>query len=87
MTEVMLVPGTSEFGRLFEQMIIFECVRLNNYFEKEYRFYYSWTKDGADIPHQEKWVLCTEKAARKTPEGIRILNWRDGLKELFGYVG
>lgn len=112
--------GTSEYGKLFEQMIVCECIRLNDYFEKDFRFYFLRTKDGAeidlivkkprkkiilieiksnnlitkedyrhlihlgqDITHEEKWVLCTESIARKTEEGIRILPWKEGLKELF----
>jgi len=115
-----VVFGTSEFGRFFEQMIICECYRLNDYKEKDYKFAFLRTADGAeidliviktktkkilieikstnrviaddykhllslgqDIQHFEKWVLCTEKKSRKTAEGVRILPWREGLKELF----
>lgn len=115
-----LQNGSSEFGRLFEQMIICECIRLNDYFEKDYRFYFLRTKDGSeidlilkkpkskkilieikstnrvtsdayrhllklgqDIPHEEMWVLCNESISRKTQEGVRIIPWRQGLKELF----
>jgi predicted AAA+ superfamily ATPase len=112
--------GSSEFGRLFEQFIVCECFRLNDYFEKDYKFYYLRTKDGAeidlivkknahhkilieikstdqnldkddkhlvshgeDLPHKDKWILCNEKISRKTAEGVRILPWNLGLKELF----
>ncbi len=118
--DVKLVNGSSEYGKLFEQMIVCECFRLNDYKEKDFQFSYLRTKDGAeidlivkkpknkkilieikssgkiipadyrhlislgkDMPHQEKWVLCTEKEARKTEEGVRILPWRQGLQELF----
>ena len=120
MLDTKLVPGSSEFGKLFEQMIICECFRLNDYYEKNYRFYFLRTKDGAeidliikkpknkkilieikstdhvldsdcrhlvqlgkDIPHEQQWVLCNEKVARKTRAGISILPWKQGLRELF----
>ncbi|MGK5089305.1 DUF4143 domain-containing protein [Bdellovibrionota bacterium FG-2] len=38
---------------------------------------------GADLPVAEKWVLCNANQARQTDEMIRILPWREGLKELF----
>lgn len=115
-----VVTGSSEYGKLFEQLIVCECFRLNDYKEKDYKFSYLRTADGAeidlivnktktqkvlieikstnrvtaddykhllslgqDIKHTEKWVLCTEQTSRKTTEGVRILPWREGLKELF----
>ncbi len=120
MSDSKLVPGSSEFGRLFEQLIICECFRLNEYFETNYKFSYLRTKDGteidlivqkpknkiilieikstsnvvegderhllslgADIKHQEKWIICTEVIARKTKNDVRILPWQAALKELF----
>lgn len=44
-----LIEGSSEFGNLFEQFIISECKKLNDYYEKDYKFYYLRTKDGAEI--------------------------------------
>jgi predicted AAA+ superfamily ATPase len=44
-----LVKGSSEYGKLFEQFIVSECFRLNDYFEKDFKFYYLRTKDGAEI--------------------------------------
>lgn len=46
---VPLVKGSSEYGKLFEQFIVSECFRLNDYFEKDFKFYYLRTKDGAEI--------------------------------------
>jgi predicted AAA+ superfamily ATPase len=120
LTSNKLISGSSEFGKVFEQFIICECMRLNDYFEKDFRFYYLRTKDGVeidlivkknsntrilieikstdhttqgdlthllnlseDIKHKEKWIICNEKTPRKTDSGIRILPWRQGLKELF----
>jgi predicted AAA+ superfamily ATPase len=120
MTEIPLSPGTSEYGKLFEQMIIAECFRLRDYFERDFKFYYLRTKDDAEIDlivkkpggkvflieikstdkiqdkhgkhlislgqnivHKEKWILCNEKVARTREDDVRILPWRQGLKELF----
>jgi predicted AAA+ superfamily ATPase len=46
---VELVPGTYGFGRAFEQFVLLEIVRLSNYRQKDYRFSYLRTKDGAEI--------------------------------------
>ncbi|MGE4170714.1 MAG: ATP-binding protein [Candidatus Margulisiibacteriota bacterium] len=35
-----LVPQSSEYGRLFEQFIVLELLRMNHYFEAGYRFSY-----------------------------------------------
>lgn len=44
-----LIFGSSDFGKIFEQFIICECIRLNDYFERDFRFYFLRTKDGAEI--------------------------------------
>lgn len=44
-----LVFGSTYFGKLFEQLVICECFRLNDYFEKDFRFSYLRTQDGAEI--------------------------------------
>ncbi|MBU4484108.1 ATP-binding protein [bacterium] len=44
-----LLPHTYAFGRAFEHFIIVEAVRLNTYFQKDFRFSYVTTKDGAEI--------------------------------------
>ncbi len=44
-----LTPQTISYGDLFEQFIILEFIRLNDYFESRYRFSYFLTKDGSEI--------------------------------------
>lgn len=44
-----LVQGSNEYGELFESFIILECFRFNEYFEKNYKFFYLRTKDDAEI--------------------------------------
>lgn len=46
---IKLTIGSSEYGKVFEQFIVCECFRLNDYYEKDYRFFFLRTKDGAEI--------------------------------------
>ncbi|HCU24009.1 MAG TPA: hypothetical protein DF383_03250, partial [Deltaproteobacteria bacterium] len=43
------VPNTYGYGKLFEQWLILELLRLNDYWRKDFRFYYLLTKDGGEI--------------------------------------
>lgn len=44
-----LVKSTYSYGKCFEHFLIVEIIRLNDYAEKDYRFSYLRTKDGAEI--------------------------------------
>ena len=44
-----VVPGSFAFGQAFEHFIILECHRLNEYFKKDYRFYYLKDKQGLEV--------------------------------------
>ncbi len=44
-----LSEQTIAFGDLFEQFIILEFIRLNDYYETRYKFSYLLTKDGVEI--------------------------------------
>lgn len=44
-----LIPGTYSYGKTFEHFIILEALRLNDYYEKNYRLSYLRTKDDAEI--------------------------------------
>ena len=46
---VPVQEGTYAFGRAFEHFFILECVRMNDYFRKDYRFSYLRTKDDLEI--------------------------------------
>lgn len=46
---VDLNPSTYAYGRAFEHFFIVECMRLNDYFRKDYRFSYLRTKDDFEI--------------------------------------
>jgi predicted AAA+ superfamily ATPase len=44
-----LSDQTYSYGDLFEQFIFLECLRLNDYLEKRFKFSYLMTKDGLEI--------------------------------------
>ena len=44
-----IVPNTYGFGKTFEHFVILEAHRLNEYYQKDFQFYYLQTKDGAEI--------------------------------------
>ena len=58
--EIPVTVGTSEFGHVFEQFIILECFRFNDYMEKDFNFSYLRTKDDIEID------LIIERPGRKT---------------------
>lgn len=44
-----LTEQTYSYGALFEQLVILECIRLNDYYEKRFKFSYLLTKDNVEI--------------------------------------
>jgi predicted AAA+ superfamily ATPase len=113
------LAGSYEYGKLFEQFIIGEFIKLNSYKEKNWKFSYLRTGAGVEIDliieknrnnfvlieiksskniHSEhysslktlgqefsnakKYLLCLTNY-NKTIEGIKIMNWKDGLEEIF----
>ena len=46
---IPLVARSSDYGKLFEQWIVNECFKLNDYCETDFRFYYLRTKEGAEL--------------------------------------
>jgi predicted AAA+ superfamily ATPase len=44
-----LMPGTYAHGKAFEHLVIAEAIRLNEYKQKDYQFFYLRTKDDAEI--------------------------------------
>jgi predicted AAA+ superfamily ATPase len=47
--KVPLTPQTISYGDLFEQFIILEFIRFNDYYETRYKFSYLLTKEGAEV--------------------------------------
>lgn len=47
--QIPVTPSTFEYGDLFEQFIIGECHKMNEYLNREYNFSYLRTKDDAEI--------------------------------------
>ena len=84
--QVPLLPRTSEFGKAFEHFLILECMRLNDYLRKEYRFSYLRTKDDLEIDlvierPGKKLVLLEIKSADRVDEMeiSRLANLRSDL--------
>ena len=48
-TQVALTSSSYEYGLAFEHFIILELIRLNNYYETNFKFYYLKDKDGNEI--------------------------------------
>jgi len=44
-----LIPGSSAFGKAFEHFVITEIIRLSSYHQKNYKFSFIRTKDGAEV--------------------------------------
>lgn len=44
-----LLPSTFAFGCAFEHWVILEAMRLNDYYKKDFRFYYLRTKDDVEV--------------------------------------
>ncbi len=44
-----LAESTSAFGELFKSFVVNECLRLSQYAENDYRFFYLRTKEGLEI--------------------------------------
>ena len=49
MLSVQLTPQTSEWGFAFEHFIICEFIKLNDYYAKDFQFYYLQTKDYLEV--------------------------------------
>ena len=47
--KVPLTAQTIQYGNLFEQFVILEIIRLNDYYEKHFKFSYLATKDGVEV--------------------------------------
>lgn len=65
-----LFKSTYEYGDRFEQFFILQCIALNNYLEKDFRFSYLRTKDDVEVdliierPGQSK-IFCEIKSTDK----------------------
>ena len=47
--DISLLPQTYDFGEAFEHFIILECMKLKEYYRKDWRFFYLRTKDGVEV--------------------------------------
>ncbi len=88
-----LVASTTEYGNLFEQFFVLECVKLNAYLELDYKFSYLTTKAGAELDliierPGKNTVLIEIKSANKTlPEYARhLMGFKDDFEDPVGLV-
>lgn len=72
-SEIPLRIGSYEYGRAFEHFIVLELIRLNSYYEKQFRFFYLKDKGGSEIdiivqkPTGEE-ILVEVKSSNRTIE-------------------
>jgi predicted AAA+ superfamily ATPase len=65
-----LISSTGAFGEAFEHFFILECIRLNEYYRKNFKFYYLRTKDDVEIDliieksKKELWAIEIKSALR-----------------------
>jgi uncharacterized protein len=77
--DVIPKPGTHYYGEVFEQFIILECVKLNSYYELNYRFSYLATKDGAEVdlvverPNKPLLLIEIKSSTKVTEKHLRHL--------------
>ncbi len=71
-------PQTSSYGKAFEHFFILECIRLNDYYKKGYKFSFLRTKDNLEID------LIVEKNSRnkiaieiKSSKDIRLEDFKN----------
>lgn len=79
--------STYEYGLAFEHFIISELIRLNEYFEKDWKFFYLMTSHGAEIdliidrPGQERALIEIKSKNTVSERDVAVLNRfkKDGL--------
>lgn len=73
------MPGNYIFGDLFEQMIVLELIRLNDYLEKDFTFSYLRTGSGVEVdliverPGLPLALIEIKSADRITPDDTKSL--------------
>jgi uncharacterized protein len=90
--DVKLTPQTSEWGQAFEHLIICEFHRLNDYFNKDFQFFYYQTKDNFKVDlvierPQKPLVYIEIKSAKQIfpDEFLKFSNFVNQQKAI-GYV-
>ena len=79
MLAVPLKPKTYAYGKAFEHFVIIEIIRLSSYYQKDYRFSYLNTKDGAEIdliverPGQPLVLVEIKSTVHVTEQDVRQL--------------
>jgi predicted AAA+ superfamily ATPase len=77
---VPVVPSNYEYGRAFEQLVILEIYRLNQYRERDLKLSYLRTKDGAEIdlivedPRGPTWLIEVKSSANVNDDDVAKLS-------------
>lgn len=77
--DISVMPGNYIFGDLFEQMIVLELIRLNDYLEKDFTFSYLRTGSGVEVdliverPGLPLALIEIKSADRITPDDTKSL--------------
>ena len=72
-------PTTTEYGRIFEQFLVLECIKLNAYLELDFKFSYLTTQAGDEIdliierPGQATILMEIKSSDQSLPEHGRHL--------------
>jgi predicted AAA+ superfamily ATPase len=86
-------PATTEYGRVFEQFIVLECIKLNAYLELDYKFSYVTTKAGAEIdliierPLKPTLLMEIKSSTQSLPDhGRHLKGFAADFESPVGYV-
>lgn len=86
-------PQTAEYGYLFEQFIVTECIKRNSYEERDYKFSYLTTKAGAEIdliierPGKQTILLEIKSSTQSLPDhGRHLAGFRGDFDDPIGMV-
>jgi predicted AAA+ superfamily ATPase len=85
---IPLIASTPSYGNKFEHFIILECIRLNDYYEKDFKFSYYRDKHDLEIdlmikrPGQRNLAIEIKSSEKIKPEHYKnLLKIKDDLKD------
>jgi predicted AAA+ superfamily ATPase len=76
---IPLHPGSSEYGKSFEHFIYLELIRMNDYYQTDYRFSYLRTKDDAEIdliverPGKKELLIEVKSTTKVTDDHVKTI--------------
>ena len=67
--------GTYRFGKLFESLVVQECIRYNDYSEKDYKIFYWRTNSGSEVD------LILQKTPHHPPIAVEVKSKPDPVEK------